>query len=256
MLLVVLLLPFLSLGSGASRSDPGGSEAASGAGHSNDLLFQAVTFGDLGALMSAIDRGAALDGRDRAGWTALMYAAASGRIGIIEKLIESGADPNLQEKRGLTPLMVAVLNRQLLAADQLLLVGADATIKTPDNLTASRIALQKGYDEFLPALDQPLRGIAVVVDTETLRVDGSEIRLFGIKGSAEPYRSTLASVLGDNPVLCEPIVDRSFQCFVGKFDVAEIALLNGLASANGEAPESYLAREKTAQQKKMGVWSP
>lgn len=229
-------------------------DAAFGVSKSNDELFRAAAIGDLGALVTSISRGDQVDGRDQSSWTALMYAAAAGRIGIVEKLVESGADPNATTERGLTPLMIAVINRQLLATDQLLLVGADAGIETPDGLTAWNLALQKGYYELLRPLNQPLRGIAVVLDTETIRVDGYNIHLFGISGRNEPYRSTLASVLGDNTVVCGHVEDRSFQCFVGKYDVAEIALINGLAEAKSNAPKNYIGRQKIAQEKSLGIW--
>lgn len=48
-----------------------------------------------------------LDGKNRGGWTPLMYAAYIGHDNIANLLLEAGVNVNATTAKGLTPLMLA-----------------------------------------------------------------------------------------------------------------------------------------------------
>ena len=54
-----------------------------------------------------VKAGAAVDGRDGDGVTALWTAAKEGRTDVAEALLKAGADPNLGDDKETTPLMKA-----------------------------------------------------------------------------------------------------------------------------------------------------
>jgi hypothetical protein len=59
-----------------------------------DTLTLAAASGDLSEVQITLDRGAPVDGRDRAGKTALISASKNGRKEVIELLLAKGADIN------------------------------------------------------------------------------------------------------------------------------------------------------------------
>ena len=54
-----------------------------------------------------IEQGVDINTRDKAGYTALMYASMNGRLDIVTYLIENGADVNLEDEYGTTALFFA-----------------------------------------------------------------------------------------------------------------------------------------------------
>ena len=72
-----------------------------------DKLTAAAASGDLSQVRSILDRGAAVDGRDRKGKTALISASKNGHKEIIEFLLEKGAEINARGKYGKSALMPA-----------------------------------------------------------------------------------------------------------------------------------------------------
>lgn len=73
--------------------------------------------------------GAAVDGLDRTGQTALFYAAMNGNVPMIEALLRAGANVNARSDSGGTALMEAASNGQPEAVRALLAAGADAKLK-------------------------------------------------------------------------------------------------------------------------------
>ncbi|MBO7412014.1 MAG: SUMF1/EgtB/PvdO family nonheme iron enzyme, partial [Ottowia sp.] len=73
--------------------------------------------------------GAAVDGLDRTGQTALFYAAMNGNVPMIEALLRAGAAVNARSDSGGTALIEAASNGQPEAVRALLAAGADAKLK-------------------------------------------------------------------------------------------------------------------------------
>ncbi|MGB0749245.1 MAG: thermonuclease family protein [Magnetospiraceae bacterium] len=97
-------------------------------------------------------------------------------------------------------------------------------------------------------------GTAKVIDTGTLEMAGRRIRLYGVSGVGNPYAQQLAGYIGNNEILCDRRVDRTFKCIMGGYDLSEVVLLNGAGKANVGATQNLKNAESSARQQKKGVW--
>jgi hypothetical protein len=122
-----------------------------------------------------------------------------------------------------------------------------------------------GRDAFIASrltrpADQPpesIDGAATVVDTATLEVGSSVVRLFGIAGEGgEPAQGMALFVQEQRGrVSCLHREAARYVCHLGGRDVAEVALFNGAARAAADAPESYRQREAQAREAARGMWA-
>ena len=71
------------------------------------LLFAAARLGCEREARALLDRGAAVDAKDREGATALARAAQAGKIALAALMIDRGADVNARAIDGSTPLFYA-----------------------------------------------------------------------------------------------------------------------------------------------------
>jgi endonuclease YncB( thermonuclease family) len=113
----------------------------------------------------------------------------------------------------------------------------------------------QGQDPSPPA-GGPLRGVAEVLDTATLSVQGKVIRLFGVewaKGAGDP--DDLAGYLKGREVVCRPegATDKH-RCEVQGQDLSKVVLFNGGGRATPEAPPDLKAAEEHARSQQIGVW--
>lgn len=81
---------------------------ANAAPSGTEKLIRAAEAGDIPAIEALLAGGEKVDGRDKRGFTPLMYAAANDRLSAIETLIRKGADVNAQSDIGETALICAV----------------------------------------------------------------------------------------------------------------------------------------------------
>jgi ankyrin repeat protein len=86
-------------------------------------LMYAVLYSRPAIVNLLIDRGAAVDGTNRFGSTALMWAAA--RTPIVKTLLAHGADVNAKASDGTTPIVVAARVRNIEAMQAMIAAGAD-----------------------------------------------------------------------------------------------------------------------------------
>ncbi len=89
------------------------------------LLFTAAKFGCEPEARGLLDRGAAIDARDRTGSTALAKAAEAGKVEVVTLLLEHGAHINARAIDGSTPLFLAAQADRGNAVALLLAKGAD-----------------------------------------------------------------------------------------------------------------------------------
>jgi uncharacterized protein len=75
--------------------------------------------------------GAAVDGYDDRGFTALHAAAATGTVDLIRLLVQHGAGLDVQARRGVTPLVLAVMRGNREIVESLLGYEADPRIGNP-----------------------------------------------------------------------------------------------------------------------------
>ena len=107
-----------------------------------------------------------------------------------------------------------------------------------------------------PAAAGPIRGVAEVLDTATLSVQGKVIRLFGVewaKGAGDP--DDLAGYLKGREVVCRPegATDKH-RCDVQGQDLSKVVLFNGGGRATAEASPDLKAAEDHARSQQIGVW--
>jgi ankyrin repeat protein len=118
-------------------------------------LEKAVIDGDIDKIRSLIAGGAALNARDKKGWTALMHAAFRGNIGAVRALLSGKADPNLAEASfGRTALILATTQGHADVVQALLGSGADPNAQDRMGDTAMSIARQTGQSNIGRLLKQ------------------------------------------------------------------------------------------------------
>ena len=103
------------------------------------------------------------------------------------------------------------------------------------------------------SLDHP-----TVVDTANLRAGDTSVTLFGIDGvqgeAAQNLQGFLASA--GNHVTCQAQTGADFVCLLADgTDVAQAALINGVARTKADAPDAYREQEAAAQAARRGIWA-
>jgi ankyrin repeat protein len=91
-------------------------------------LFSAARLGCVGEAGALLDRGAAVDARDREGMTALAKSAQAGKIKVMRLLLDRRANVEAQSVNGSTPLYYAAEADRAEAVRLLLDRGADPNI--------------------------------------------------------------------------------------------------------------------------------
>lgn len=120
-----------------------------------------------------------------------------------------------------------------------------------------------------------IAGELVVVDADTLKLDGVRIRLFGVdalernqtclrRGQSwdcgrEAARA-LAAFIGDRPVTCEPVDHDRYKrqvsiCRAGDDDLGAWLVREGWAVAYTRYSWRYVPEEMTARRDRKGMWS-
>lgn len=103
------------------------------------------------------------------------------------------------------------------------------------------------------SLDHP-----VVVDTANLKAGDTAVTLFGIDGVQGAAAQNLQGFLAasGNHVTCQAQTSADFVCLLADgTDVAQAALVNGVARAKADAPDAYREQEAAAQAARRGIWA-
>jgi membrane peptidoglycan carboxypeptidase len=103
---------------------------------------------------------------------------------------------------------------------------------------------------------QAMRGVPRVLDTGTLLLNGSTVRLSGVEGQSGQSVYDLVRYLNGREVACQP-VDRGvaqYRCKLGEYDLSEAVVLNGAARAAANAPERLRDAEAQARSAARGIW--
>src|SRR5207249_1956763 len=83
-----------------------------------------------------LNAGAAIEGKNRLGTTALMWAVAHGNTEVVARLLARGADVNAANTNGLTALHLSVSVGKPELVETLLAAGANPKAKTAAGETA------------------------------------------------------------------------------------------------------------------------
>jgi len=103
------------------------------------------------------------------------------------------------------------------------------------------------------SLDHP-----TVVDTANLKAGDTSVTLFGIDGVQGEAVQNLQGFLASsgNHVTCQAQTSADFVCLLADgTDVAQAALINGVARTKADAPDAYREQEAAAQAARRGIWA-
>ncbi|ONK65081.1 uncharacterized protein A4U43_C07F33410 [Asparagus officinalis] len=146
-----------------------------------DGLALAARKGEVKAAGRMIERGAAVNGRDQNGWTALMRAGFKGRAEVMKALLEKGAEVDARDEEGYTALHCAVEAGHVDAVEVLVKRGADLEAKTAKGATAMKIAYSLGYAGIARILAQ--NGAAKDNNIAPISPEKQQIMIGGKNGS-------------------------------------------------------------------------
>ncbi len=110
-------------------------------------LILAAKDGKLDKVVMHLDGGAAVNGHDDFGDTALLVAADAGHYEVVKLLLDKGADVNLPDAAGDTPLMLAAKRRKDDVVKLLINRGADVNTANKQGDTALSLAKGKKFKE-------------------------------------------------------------------------------------------------------------
>jgi ankyrin repeat protein len=110
-----------------------------------DSLCVAARKGEVRTIQRLVENGAAINGRDQHGWTALHRASFKGKINAVRALIEKGIDIDAKDEDGYTALHCAVESGQTEVIELLVKKGADVEARTNKGVTPLQIAESLHY---------------------------------------------------------------------------------------------------------------
>lgn len=130
-------------------------------------------------------------------------------------------------------------------------VGAGGSISSPPVVPPAPIV------PVVPPPPSPITGEAAAINTANVTVAGQNLQLYGVRpvlhpGAEASFKGYLKQA---GPVECLP-VGQDFACkVVAKgYDLSEMVVLSGLATALPDAPARIRNAENEAKRNKSGVW--
>jgi ankyrin repeat protein len=117
-------------------------------------LAKAAEADKLAVIRLLLERGANVNARAVDGSTPLFYAAEQDRGAVVALLLERGADPNLPGRKGLRPLDAAAYNGSAESVEQLMKFGADPNALDDDGAGAIVYAAGHAYAPIVALLLQ------------------------------------------------------------------------------------------------------
>lgn len=112
-------------------------------------LHSAIFRGDYTNVVNILQRGYAINGKDKDGNTPLLTAAQYGRLNIIHYLLDNGADVNASNIDGMTPLLYAIWWERLDGIRYLVGKGADLEMRDNTGETPLIRAVLAGKLDFV-----------------------------------------------------------------------------------------------------------
>jgi len=108
-------------------------------------LGRAAQAGKIAIAALLIDRGADINARAVDGSTPLYYASEADRAAIVRLLLEKGADPNIPGRKGVRPLAAAAYNGSPETVELLIKHGADPNALDDNGKSAMLYAAGRAY---------------------------------------------------------------------------------------------------------------
>jgi hypothetical protein len=107
------------------------------------------------------------------------------------------------------------------------------------------------------ATDESITGTPTVITTAALAINGQNFTLQGVEGvsgaQADKFRTFLREQGGS--ISCQRAADASYRCRTAtNVDLSAAVLMNGAGRALADAPPELRKAEKSARDRKAGVW--
>ncbi|KAK9951661.1 hypothetical protein M0R45_007097 [Rubus argutus] len=110
-----------------------------------DSLCIAARKGEVRTILRLLETGAAINGKDQHGWTALHRACFKGKTDAVRALLDKGVDVDAKDEDGYTALHCAAESGHADVIEMLVKKGADAEARTNKGVTALQIAESLHY---------------------------------------------------------------------------------------------------------------
>src|SRR2546426_549892 len=163
-------------------------------------LIWAAYFGRTDTARALLEKGADVNAIDDSGKTALTSAAVRGHTDTVRALLEKGADVNAKSKAGRTALMSAADLGQLDTVRVLLEHGADVDVKDRKGDTALRLAEKYKYSTIVALLRRaPRVPPRKSVGNATASVPTAPPTAAGPTSAAKPQPASSASTASQDP---------------------------------------------------------
>lgn len=94
----------------------------------NEKMITAAAKGETSKVSAYLKKGAEIDSKNKARWTALAYACKYGHTDVVKLLLEKKADVNCKVNTGSTPLYIALNGGYYNIADMLIASKADVNL--------------------------------------------------------------------------------------------------------------------------------
>ena len=163
--------------------------------HTQELEYKMITAaakGDKQTVIDCLNKGAKINAKNKARWTALGYAIRYKQKDILELLVEKGADVNKTVNTGNSPLYVALMTNNIPFADYLISKGAKIDKKDYSGMTTlawaakyNNIAVVKYLVEHGADVNSKNTNARTVLDVSGLGVVRNYLRSHGAKTSKE-----------------------------------------------------------------------
>ena len=104
--------------------------------------------------------------------------------------------------------------------------------------------------------DEPeskLTGVPRVLNSGTIVVNNTTVRLYGVRGAAGEHAKALTSYIAGRPVECQR-TGAKYRCTVGGVDLSEVVLSKGGGRADRTATPELKAAEAKARGEGLGIW--
>lgn len=168
----------------------------------NGELIEAVVMDDIKSVENLLARGADVNGRDKQGNTALIFAALYGHIALVKVLIRRQAKLHLVNQDGYNALIVAARGGKSDVVEMLLRINLyyknKVDVNAVDNKEANSALMLASHNGYLPVVQALLTDLKIIVDAPN--IEGNTALIFSVKNNhmailkALTARLTLAAI--------------------------------------------------------------